>query len=183
MQKIVLGVALLATLLSGCESMSPAECATANWRERGIQDGGQGHTDRAADYHESCAKASIPIDLENYRAGRAQGLQSYCRLSNAINEGLAGHGYSDVCPSPAGQNFKLLHAAAYRQQEARKTLSRLQDEQKQAERELLDSKTDTKRKVILRDQLSRSDRRIADTRDELRSAEYSLDRLRNSLRP
>lgn len=183
MKKLILGMMLLTTLMSGCESMSAAECATANWREKGIQDGNQGRTDQAANYHQSCVKASIPVDLENYRAGRTQGLQSYCQLNNALNEGLAGHGYNDVCPSPIGQNFKRLHAAAYHLQETRKTLSRLQDEQNQAERELLDSKTDAKRKIILRDQLARSDRRIVDTRDELRSAQYSLDRLSSNLLP
>ena len=48
---------------------------------------------------------------------------------------------------------------------------------------MLDSKTDAKRKIILRDQLARSDRRIVDTRDELRSAQYSLDRLSSNLLP
>ena len=39
----------IAVFLMGCESLSPAECATANWRELGLQDGGRGEPDRAAD--------------------------------------------------------------------------------------------------------------------------------------
>jgi hypothetical protein len=182
MKKITLGIILLSALLSGCESMSPAECATANWRERGVQDGSRGSTDNAADYHESCSKAGVQMDLTSYRAGRAEGLQSYCRLGNAINEGQAGRGYNDVCPAPQGQNFKIFHAIAYREQEARKTLARLQNEQKQWEQELLNDKTPDKRKVTLRDQLWRSDRSIADARAELRAAQYQLERLRNDLR-
>jgi len=182
MKKITLGLITLTALLAGCESMSPSECATANWRERGVQDGSRGRTDSAADYHESCSKAGVRVDVESYRAGRAEGLQSYCRPGNAIHEGQAGRSYNDVCPAPPGQNFKLFHAIAYREQEARKTLARLQDEQKQWERELLDDKTPDKHKTTLHNQLWRSDRSIANARDELRAAEYKLDRLRNDLR-
>lgn len=182
MKKLILGIAILTVALSGCESMSPSECATANWRERGVQDGSRGATDQAADYHQSCAKAGVQMDVASYRAGRAQGLQSYCRLGNAINEGQAGRSYNGVCPGPQGQNFKTFHAIAYREQEARKTLARLQDEQKQWEQELLNDKTPAKRKVTLRDQLWRSDRSIAEAREELRLAQYQLDRLRYDLR-
>ena len=182
MKKIILGITVLSALLSGCESMSPSECATANWRDRGVQDGSRGSTDQAANYHESCSKAGVQMDLASYRAGRAEGLQRYCRPGNAINEGQAGRSYHDVCPAPQGQNFKIFHAIAYREHEARKTLARLQDEQKQWEQELLNDKTPVKRKATLRDQLWRSDRSIADARDELRSAQYKLDRLRSDLR-
>ncbi|MDQ3059061.1 MAG: DUF2799 domain-containing protein [Pseudomonadota bacterium] len=182
MTKITLALIVLTALLGGCESMSPSECATANWRERGLNDGRQGRPDSAADYHESCAKAGVQMDVPSYRAGRTDGLQSYCRLGNAIQEGLAGRSYHEVCPLPADQDFKVFHAAAYREQEARKTLARLQDEQKQWERELLNDKTAPQRKATLRDQLARSDRHIAEARDELRSAQHRLDRLRKELR-
>lgn len=182
MKKITLALIVLAAALSGCESMSPSECATANWRERGVQDGNRGATDQAADYHQSCTKAGVQMDVGSYRAGRAQGLQSYCRPGNAINEGQAGRSYNDVCPGPQGQNFKAFHSIAYREQEARKTLARLQDEQKQAEQELLSDKTPAKRKTTLRDQIWRSDRSIAEARDALRAAQYQLDRLRYDLR-
>ena len=182
MKKLILGITVLAAVLSGCESMNPSECATANWRERGVQDGNRGSTDRAADYHESCSKTGVRVDVDSYRAGRAAGLKSYCRLGNAINEGQAGRSYNDVCPALQGQNFKTVHAIAYREQDARKTLARLQNEQKQWEQELLNDKTPDKRKVTLRDQLWRSDRSIADARAELHAAQYQLERLRNDLR-
>lgn len=182
MKKLILGITVLSALLGGCESMSPAECATADWRGRGAEDARQGRADSAADYHESCSKAGVQMDLASYRAGRAQGLQSYCRLDNAIKEGLAGRSYNNVCPQPASESFRTFHAAAYRQQEARKTLARLQDEQKQWEQELLDGKTAPSRKSTLREQLSRSDRRMVDARDDLRDAQSRLERLRSDLR-
>jgi len=169
-------------LLAGCESLSPAECATADWRQLGIQDGSRGRTDRAAAYYESCAKAGIPMNAAVYREGRNQGLVNYCQPANALNEGLAGNGYEGVCPAPMDQNFRNIHNIAWREQDARKTLAQIQREQDQMQAELRDSKTNEDRKRMLRDQLSRSDRRLEDARNSLRDASYQLDRLRSDMR-
>ena len=64
----------------------------------------------------------------------------------------------------------------------RETLTRLQDEQKRSEQELLDAKTTPRRKATLRDQLSRSDRHMVDAREDLREAQWRLERLRSDLR-
>ncbi|MFS2036577.1 DUF2799 domain-containing protein [Polaromonas sp. CT11-55] len=169
-------------LLAGCESLSPAECATADWRQLGVQDGSRGRTDRAADYYESCAKAGIAVNVAVYRAGRNQGLQSYCQPANALNEGLAGNSYEGVCPAPMDQNFRNIHGIAWREQDARKTLARLQYEQDQMQAELRDAKTAEDRKRTLREQLARSDRRIEEARYAVRDASYQLDRLRSDMR-
>jgi hypothetical protein len=169
-------------LLAGCESLSPAECATADWRQLGVQDGSRGRTDRAADYYESCAKAGISVNVAVYRAGRDQGLQSYCQPANALNEGLAGNSYEGVCPAPMDQNFRNIHGIAWREQDARKTLARLQREQDQMQAELRDAKTAEDRKRTLREQLARSDRRIEEARYAVRDASYQLDRLRSDMR-
>jgi len=172
----------VSALLAGCESLSPAECATADWQQLGVQDGSRGRTDRAADYYESCAKAGIAVNVGVYRAGRAQGLQSYCQPANALNEGLAGNSYEGVCPAPMNQNFRNIHGIAWRDQDARKTLARLQREQDQMQAELRDSKTTEDRKRTLREQLARSDRRIEEARYAVRDASYQLDRLRSDMR-
>jgi hypothetical protein len=171
-----------AALLAGCESLSPAECATADWRQLGVQDGSRGRSDRAADYYESCAKAGIAVNVAVYRQGRDQGLVSYCQPVNALNEGLAGNSYEGVCPAPMDQNFRNIHGIAWREQDARKTLARMQQEQDRMQSELRDSKTAEDRKRTLREQLSRSDRRIEDARLALRDASYQLDRLRSDMR-
>lgn len=173
---------LLPLVLAGCEALSPAECATANWRQLGLQDGTRGNADRAADYYESCSKAGIAVDVVTYRAGRSEGLQSYCRLDNAMQEGLSGRGYDGVCPAPIDQNFRFFHDAGYRVWDSRNALSRLQREQDQLQAELRDSKTAEDRKRSLREQLSRMDRRMEDARRNIRSAEFNLDRLRDDLR-
>lgn len=178
----LLALLALSALLAGCESLSPAECATADWRQLGVQDGSRGRTDRAADYYESCAKAGITVNVAVYRAGRSEGLQSYCQPANALNEGLAGNSYEGVCPAPLDQNFRNIHGIAWRDQDARKNLARLQYEQDQMQAELRDSKTSDERKRTLREQLARSDRRIEEARYAVRDASYQLDRLRSDMR-
>ena len=155
----MLALAALLALLAGCEAMTPAECATADWGRRGFDDGSKG------------------------QAGRDQGLIAYCQLDNAINEGLAGRSYGGVCPPQLDSNFRIFHQEGYAVQDLRKTVERLQREQRAMDAELRDSKTSDARRAELRELLSRSDRRIADARDALQAAQRHLDRLRNDLRP
>ena len=175
-------VAVIATLLAGCEAMTPAQCATADWGQRGLHDGSSGRTDRSADYYESCSKTGQRVDVGNYRAGRDRGLLSYCRLDNAINEGLAGRSYAGVCPPHLDQNFRAFYQAGYAEFYARDAVARVLREQRDMETELRDPKTSNDRRTQIRDLLSRSDRRIADARDAQQVAQRRLDRLRNDLR-
>ena len=165
-------------LLAGCESLSPAECATASWRDLGLQDGARGEPDRAADYVESCTKAKVAVDVNAYRAARADGLQSYCRPANALSEGLAGRSYRGVCPPPLDQSFRSVHDIASRARETNQNVARLQREQDQMQIELTNSKTANDRKATLRDLLNRSDRQLRDARNAQRDAETQLDRMR-----
>ena len=174
-------VLLVAVFLAGCESLSPAECATANWRQLGLQDGGRGENDRAADYFESCAKAKVAVDVNSYRSGRAEGLQSYCRPANALNEGLAGRSYRGVCPPPLDQSFRSIYDIAWRAQDTSAALARLQSQQDQMQSELTNPKTANDRKATLRDLLNRSDRQIRDARNAQRDADTQLDRLRRDM--
>ncbi|MBI2728105.1 MAG: DUF2799 domain-containing protein [Polaromonas sp.] len=178
----LLVMAAMLAILAGCEAMTPAECATADWGRRGFEDGSKGRVDRSADYYESCSKAGQRVEVAIYRAGRDQGLLNYCRPDNAINEGLAGRTYAGVCPPQMDSNFRVFHQAAYAEQDARKTVARLQSEQRAMDAELRDSKTPDERRAQLRELLSRSDRRIADARDAQQAAQRRLDRLRNDLR-
>lgn len=178
---ILLGPALL--LLSSCAALSPEECATADWYGLGVKDGSRGRADRAADYFESCSKAKIAVDVGRYRSGRAEGLQSYCQLDNAIREGLAGSSYGGVCPAGvADSNFRQVHGVAMQEYQARQNLNRLLGEQNQWQGELQSSKTTDERRRVLREQLQRHDRRIDDARDDLRRAQFRLDQLRQDLR-
>lgn len=173
---------LLPLALVGCESMTPSECATANWHDRGMQDGQRGQSDRIASYYESCTKAGFRVDANGYRAGRSQGLLSYCRLDNAVNEGLGGRSYGGVCQGPLDQSFRIFHEGGYRVYEAQRAMTRVRSDQEKWQAELRDKKTADDRKETLRGLLSRSDRRIEEARDNLRLAESRLEVLRNDLR-
>lgn len=173
---------LLPALLSGCEALSPAECATVNWRQLGVQDGNSGRSDRAADYFESCQKAGIGVDLGRYRLGRDEGLQNYCQYGNAIREGLAGRGYGGVCPAPFDPTFRALHDAAYQVQHSQREIQQLRAEQDRWQFELQDGRTAEDRRRTLRDLLWRSDRRLDDARRNQRDGEFRLDRLQRDLR-
>lgn len=172
----------LPLILGACQSMSPEECRTVNWSERGERDGSWGWTDRSTGYSEACAKVGIAPDVDAYRNARERGLQSYCHLDVALREGLAGKRYADVCAGPIGVHFKMFHQAAYNQYEARDTLTRLEREQDSVQTELRSSKTTDERKKTLRSDLARSDRRVTDARNDLRAAETRLDRLGRELR-
>ena len=169
-------------VLAGCASMSPSECATADWRQRGEQDGRQGNEDRSASYFEACSKAGIGVDVTTYRSGRALGLQSYCRLGNAITEGLAGRPYGDVCPQPTDQSFRSIHVVAFRVQETQKNVSRLRDKQDRLQAELVSDKTANDRKVTLRDLLNRSDRQLRDARNAQFAAEQQFNAMSDDMR-
>ncbi len=173
---------LLAVFLTGCETLTPAECATANWREMGLQDGSRGEADRAAKFFESCSKVNIAVDVATYRRGRAEGLQGYCSLGNALAEGQAGRPYGDVCPPQINQSFRNVHSVALREFNARKNMDRLEDVQQQLQNELGDKKTSDERKVRIRDLLVRSDRDMRSAREELRFSQFELDRMANDLR-
>ena len=169
---------VMALFLAGCESLSPAECATANWRDLGLQDGARGSTDRSASYFESCSKVNIAVDVNSYRASRAEGLQSYCRPANALSEGLAGRSYAGVCPPPLDQSFRSIYDIAWRAQDTSQAMSRIQQQQDQLQAELTHPKTANDRKAVLRELLNRSDRQLRDARNAQRDAQTQLDRMR-----
>ena len=100
--KLLITTGLLATLatLSGCSTMSAKECVAADWRTVGYEDGVSGYSgDRIADYRKSCAKHGVTPDLDQYQAGRDQGLREFCKPVNGFRVGARGRGYDGVCPA------------------------------------------------------------------------------------
>lgn len=91
---------LVLLLTNGCASLDKEECLVADWRLIGYQDGAAGKAAGAVGrYREDCAQHAVVPDLDQYRAGRAEGLQEYCRPYNGFRLGKAGKGYPTVCPS------------------------------------------------------------------------------------
>lgn len=193
-----LGLAVLG--LSGCATMEPEQCAVADWRALGVQDGEAG---RSLDYFESrtrdCAKVGFASDFPSYKIGREIGLTRYCVPSRGFREGLAGASYRGVCPSDMADEFLIafnegdrahdaLEAVRSAESDISSAQSRLEDVGRKlrmnedaydqpnvpnAERQRLRAEIDR-----LRDERRSARRRLDDAHDRLRYARVDLDRAR-----
>lgn len=102
----ILGLGSLALVaLSGCESMSPAQCRTADWARQGYQDGLRGESqNRIADYAEDCGKVGVMPHAAEYRRGWDSGIVQFCTPQNGWSQGLQGNSYKEnACQGQAGQ--------------------------------------------------------------------------------
>ncbi|HEX8615367.1 MAG TPA: DUF2799 domain-containing protein [Telluria sp.] len=191
---------LVTALMSGCDTMTPGECKSANWNEIGMRDGLAGKTMSMLDDHaKSCSKAGTTVDSASYIAGRERGLQTFCRLENAAPLGLNGTSYAGVCPAPLDFEFRRRHQAGYAVYTLRSQIGafdsrserlqqRLRDADKEESKQLAATDKDDERKRIrrefderrrdVRNELREIDRSMQSTRDALRSAEYALDTIR-----
>lgn len=154
-----------ALLLTACETMSRAECESADWRALGYADGAGG-ADRFEARQSSCARRGLGADLAAYRAGAAEGFRAYCTPENGFRRGLSGASYTGFCARDLEPRFLEAHAAGRR---AFSVLSALQ----QAEAEV-------RRLEARRDEI---DADIGAAEDALRAAatEDERARLRNEL--
>lgn len=191
---------LVGALMSGCDTMTPDECKTANWSDIGLRDGAAGKPiSLLEDRAKACSKAGTGIDSGGYIAGRERGLRTFCRLENAAPLGLNGTAYAGVCPAPLDFEFRRRHQAGFAVYTLRNEISgfdsrsdRLQRKLREADsdesKQLAASDKDDERKRIrrefderrrhLRNELRDIDRSVQGTRDALRSAEYLVDTLR-----
>lgn len=108
-------VALLgmAALLSGCATLSKAQCEAGDWYNLGVSDGARGLPISQIDEHVSaCAEHGISVNRSLYEGGRTQGLQSYCRLDRAESDGRAGRTNYHACTGQFGVSFDRVFDAA-----------------------------------------------------------------------
>lgn len=110
MKQALLPLSIL-TLLSGCASMSPDECKTADWYQVGYQDGQQGKNPNIInDYSKDCAEAGVTADHARWKEGFTKGTILYCSPDNGYQVGLAGKEYYGVCDSKQFvDNYQLGH--------------------------------------------------------------------------
>jgi hypothetical protein len=100
--------------LAGCAGMDAEECATADWRAIGFEDGVQGQS--AAYFgtrRKACAEHGVSADFDAYMAGRAHGLAEFCRPRNGYQLGAQGQPYGGVCPAELEAAFLAAHADGY----------------------------------------------------------------------
>ena len=99
-------IAIMAAGLGACSSMSANECLATDWRTVGYEDGVAGYSgDRVGRYRKACSKHGIAPDLDQYQAGRDQGLQEFCKPLNGFRTGARGQGYNGVCPAELDGEF------------------------------------------------------------------------------
>ena len=98
---------LAAAMLGGCASgMDKDQCATADWRTIGYEDGLHGlPADRIAVHRTKCAKHQVTPNLVAYSEGRERGLREYCQPKNGFRAGINGSAYANVCSGAAEAAF------------------------------------------------------------------------------
>jgi len=84
--------------LAGCATMSADQCATADWRALGFEDGSRGETlVKAARREDACADHGYAMNRAVYDNGRHAGLALYCTSQVAYGLGESGRSYTGVC--------------------------------------------------------------------------------------
>ncbi len=97
--------------LTGCATMSADQCATADWRALGFQDGSKGETLVKAERRgDACADHGYAMERAVYDSGRHAGLALFCTSQTAYRLGEAGRSYTGVCVGHDEEGF----LAAYR---------------------------------------------------------------------
>lgn len=169
---LLAGGVLLA--LSGCASMTPEECRTANWYEQGLRDGTRGQPRSYVEEHrEACTKVGVVPDAALWEKGRAKGIRQYCTPHNGLEVGRRGGSYRNACPPELEGDFLDAYRAGKRVYDAEQRLNRLTNDQRNKESELRRAKEDKDRKR-LREQLRDLDYRVRDARNDLYYEERRL---------
>ena len=98
--------------LSGCATMSADQCATADWRALGFEDGSRGETLVKAERRgNACVDHGYIMDQAAYESGRDAGLGLYCTSEIDYSLGESGRSYTGVCVAHDEEEF----IAAYQQ--------------------------------------------------------------------
>ena len=101
-------VALIAAQVAGCAGMSEQECVALDWRAAGFEDGAAGRAERAiGNYRNSCGQYGIAPDLDLYRQGHSEGVETYCRPARGFEAGRRGARYLGVCPAGVENEFLM----------------------------------------------------------------------------
>ena len=180
----------LTLLLASCATMTPEECRFANWYDVGMGDGLAGRSLALFNTRiEDCTEGGVRVDGNAYLRGRDNGLQSYCRLDNAVAVGLNGGSYEGVCPAGIDGEFRRRYEIAYNVYAARSELVRIDGRMRSAEQRLrrIDHDEDHRLREAKNDDDRRRIRREYDDerrrlRSELRDLDFAALRARDAAR-
>jgi len=170
---------LLATmagmLLTGCATMSPEECAVADWERIGEMDArsGQG-MDYFARRASDCADAGYPADQAAWTRGWDVGITWFCTRNNGFRQGLNGYRYGQICPGHIEQDFLDGYETGYAIYQYAERVDRTASEIERERGRLADLQSENPRD---REAIDETRDRLAVLRDRLRREELELARL------
>lgn len=160
----VIGIALVALVMSGCATMSGDECMATDWSAVGYEDGARGFTtERFSKHRKACAKHGVTADFGSYQSGREQGLVEYCQPGRGFDVGVNGGRYYGVCSVDLEAGFLDAYNAGYHLYTLRSNVNRasssiaakqrelklVEDEMLHKEAALIDRETTTEQRIIL----------------------------------
>lgn len=161
-------------ILGGCETMSRDECASADWRQTGYKDGGDGRPrSRIEEHARACAQAGIGVDRMAYFSGYDQGLRYYCTPANGLRVGREGRSYADVCPPDLAPGFLEPYRYGREIYQTRSRIDALERNRRDREQKLQKSQSDDERRRY-RSELSDIDRNLRRERDRLQYQEQGI---------
>jgi len=180
--KLYTALVLLACLvLASCQTMSKEECAVADWRVIGEQDGAAGYSpqDRFARHVKACTKAGVAADQTAWYQGYQQGLPRYCTPLNGLSVGSQGKSYANVCPVNLEAGFRegydlgRIHYEKKREINSLESRIRSLEHSIREDEKLLSAGTEDRRAV---------ERRIDDNRRDIRDMDRDIGRMESDLR-
>lgn len=191
----LLGAAALA-VLSGCATLSREECLRGDWYQIGVSDGQAGHEmARLDDHRRACRDTPAMIDETAYRAGRDEGLVTFCTPVSGYRVGREGRAAPAVCPAATATGFLHGHVLGEQVHRAERDLSDAERRLRSLETALEDKREDIEalRASIQtadasedvsgpRQTLRRLRREADDLRADIRSAQFNVDIAREALR-
>ena len=124
----LVAVVILAAFAASCQTMSKEECAVADWRVIGEQDGAAGYApqERFANHAKACQKAGVAADQSTWYQGYQQGLPRYCTPVNGLAQGQAGRSYANVCPPELDAGFRSGYDLGRRYNQKKSEISSLE---------------------------------------------------------
>ncbi len=172
----MLQVAMVGLLLTGCATMSPEECAVADWERIGEMDARSGEgmnyfARRASD----CAEAGYPADQAAWTRGWDVGITWFCTRNNGFRKGLDGYRYDQICPGHIEQDFLDGYDTGYAIHQYHERIDRTGSEIERARERLDDLRAERPRDP---EAIADARDRLAVLRDRLRTEELELARLK-----
>jgi len=114
-------------LLTACAGMSEQACLVSDWTTVGFEDGVAGRpVGSIGRYRQMCGKHGVAPDLASYRAGHADGVETYCRPGNGFEVGRRGSSYQNVCPADMEGEFLTAYDSGYHLYELETALRRVE---------------------------------------------------------